>query len=443
MALLPRPVQGSLRLLARRLKREQSGFALIEVMMSALIVAIVSVGVLAGIDASSATSGSSKARGVAASIAQDDQERMRSMQPDDLAALRFQSRTVAVDGVNYQVASDARPVTDAGKGCGDGTLVKISSEVTWPTMRGVKPVITDSLVAPQPGSFAKGSGGLIIQVRNRSGGPQPGRPRVDLTGPQNDSDVTDENGCASFLYRPSGNYTVSISKAGYVTPALVTNISKVETIPNGSVSTDSFDYDLAGQVTANIVTLAKGTGLQVADDSTSLVVSHPNLPAPGIKTFAASPAKTPIATGMILYPFTSSYSVYSGNCTGANPLNFAPNAPANALIGPGGSVTVTVFEPSVNVNVTVLGLPATGATVKATNRTCGSGANLTYTNATVAGKLPKPGMPYGTYDLCASASVGATVRRSATVLSVANTAKAGTATKNLPITDLSTAGTCP
>src|SRR3954470_22933582 len=238
----PRPLPGPLRLLSRRLSREQSGFALIEVMMSALLVAIVSVGVLAGIDASSATSGSTKARGIAASIAQDDQERLRSMLPDDLAALRFQRRTVAADGVPYQVDSDARPVNDAGKGCGDGTLVKISSEVTWPKMRGVPPVAADSLVAPQPGSFAPSQGGLIIQVRNRSGGPQPGI-AVNLTGPQNDSDVTDENGCASFLYRPAGSYTVAISKAGYVTPSLVTNISKAETVPDGAVATDSFDYD--------------------------------------------------------------------------------------------------------------------------------------------------------------------------------------------------------
>src|SRR3954471_3142660 len=108
MALSPRLMPGPLGLLLRRLSGEQSGFALIEVMVSALIVAIVSVGVLAGIDASSATTGSNKARGIAASMAQDDQERLRSMQPDDLAALRFQSRTVTVDGVNYTVTSDAR-----------------------------------------------------------------------------------------------------------------------------------------------------------------------------------------------------------------------------------------------------------------------------------------------------------------------------------------------
>jgi hypothetical protein len=210
------------------------------------------------------------------------------------------------------------------------------------------------------------------------------------------------------------------------------------------VNTDSFDYDLAGKVTANVVTFQQTTGLQLPDDSASLVVSQSGLPAPGIKTFAAAPAKTPIVTAMILYPFTSSYAVYSGNCTGANPLNFAPNAPANALIGPAGSVTVNVVEPSVNLNVTINGLPATGATVKAINRTCGSGANLTYANATVLGKLPKPGMPYGSYDLCASALVGATVRRSATVSNVPNTAKLGNQTAiNLPITDLSTAGTCP
>jgi type II secretory pathway pseudopilin PulG len=434
-----------------RLTGEQSGFALIEVMMSALIVTIVSVGVLAGIDASSATSGSNKARGVAASIAQDDQERMRSMQPDDLAAMRFQRRTVSAGGVNYQVDSDARPVTEAGKGCGDGTLVKISSEVTWPAMRGVKPVITDSLVAPQPGSYSKGTGGLIIQVRNRSGAGQPDVP-VALAGPQSDSDVTDINGCASFLYRPAGTYTVTIAKAGYVTPSLVSTIVKSETVPSGNVNTDSFDYDLAGQVTGNIATIQKvvppaTTGVQVADDSTALVVSHPNLPAPGIKVYTAAPAKTPIATGVVLFPFTSAYSVYSGICTGANPKNFPPDAAPTALLGPGGASTLTVIEPSVNVVVLNGLVPILGATVKATNRTCGSAANLTYTNATNAlGRLPKPGMPYGTFDLCASATIPLplpALRHSTVTLSVLNKAKAGTADVPLQITPTSATGACP
>jgi hypothetical protein len=399
--------------------------------------------VLAGIDASSATSGSSKARGVAASLAQDDQERMRSMQPDDLAAMRLQVRTVNVAGVNYTVTSDARPVTDAGKGCGDGTLVKISSEVVWPNMRGVKPVFTDSLVAPQPGSFSKGSGGLIIQVRNRSGGPQTGV-TVSITGPQSDSDITDENGCASFLYRPSGAYTVKVQKAGYVTPALINLISKTETIPSGAVATDSFDYDVAGSVTANIVTLAQGTGVQTADDSTSLAVSQPNLPAPGFKLFAASPAKTPMTTGTILYPFTSSYSVFSGTCAAANPLNFPPDAAPTALLSPGGALTVTVIEPSVNVVVKNGTTALAAATVKATNKTCGSGGNLTYTNATNAsGRLPKPGMPYGTWDLCASATISGTLRHSTPVLTVVNKAKAGTADQNLQVTATSPTGACP
>jgi hypothetical protein len=222
----------------------------------------------------------------------------------------------------------------------------------------------------------------------------------------------------------------------------VTNVSKVETVPNKGVSTDSFDYDQSGQVTANIVTLALGTGVQQADDSTSLAVTQPGLPAPGIKTFAASPAKTPFATGFILYPFTSAYNVFSGNCVGASPVNFAPDTPATALLGPGGSATVTVIEPSVNVLVKVNGVVAVGASVKATNRTCGASANLTYTNATVAGRLPKPGMPYGTYDLCASGLVAGVLRREVKT-NVLNRAKAGTADQVFDLTAADTAGACP
>src|SRR3954454_2818425 len=70
----------------RFIARSQSGAALVEVMMSALLVALAATAVFKGIDGATATSAQSKSRAVAVSLAQEDQERMRSMDPRKLSA---------------------------------------------------------------------------------------------------------------------------------------------------------------------------------------------------------------------------------------------------------------------------------------------------------------------------------------------------------------------
>ena len=74
--------------------------------------------VLNGIDGAQKTGGRNKARSVAAALAEQDQERMRSMPV--VAAVPYistpYSRTVKVKGVNYTVVSSAAWATDPGGG---------------------------------------------------------------------------------------------------------------------------------------------------------------------------------------------------------------------------------------------------------------------------------------------------------------------------------------
>jgi hypothetical protein len=300
-------------------------------------------------------------------------------------------------------------------------------------MSGIQPVRTDSYLAPKPGSFQAGEGGVIVGISDRDGNPVPGVP-VTVSGPRSGSDVTDANGCASFLFYPVGNYTVSFAMAGYVTPDGVSNVSKPVSVPDGGVSSADFDYDRAAGLTASVETYPYGSALPVADPSTSLTLAHSSLPAPGARFFP-SPGATTISTGQTVFPFPSDYLVYSGRCTGANPGGFTPPDPVTAItLNPATSASVTVVEPSVNATVRLAGLPVAGANAKFYDRTCGG--NVTVANATnVAGRLRNPGMPYGVYDVCADNGV-----LSATRNNVQNTARAGTAAFNL---NLATPGRCP
>ena len=159
------PVQ----LLSRIDARAEDGIGIIEVLVSALIVVLVSLGVFAAIDAAGHTADANKSRSVASSLAQSDQERLRSMTISQVGNLD-QTRAVPVDGENYSVRSQGQYVT----GPADATdctsteqnpkYLKITSTVTWPDIRGVKPVTLDSLRTVPNGSVS-GQGTLVVESR--------------------------------------------------------------------------------------------------------------------------------------------------------------------------------------------------------------------------------------------------------------------------------------
>src|SRR5215204_4958176 len=70
----------------RQIARSERGGALIEIMMSALLVALAATAVFKGIDGATATSSQSKSRAVATTLAHEDQERLRAMDPRKLAS---------------------------------------------------------------------------------------------------------------------------------------------------------------------------------------------------------------------------------------------------------------------------------------------------------------------------------------------------------------------
>src|SRR5262245_6913619 len=93
--------------------RNQDGFALIEVVVSAAVLAVLALAVLSGIDGATASTARERARAVAASLAEQDQERMRGFRFDELATVAQQPDQV-IDGVTYSIKSEATWVVDNG-----------------------------------------------------------------------------------------------------------------------------------------------------------------------------------------------------------------------------------------------------------------------------------------------------------------------------------------
>jgi hypothetical protein len=440
-----RSVRRRARALATRVRQDESGMALMEVVASAALLAVVAVGTLSAFDVAGSASGRSKARASAASIAQDDQERMRGLEVRTLLARGGETRTVKAGPATFTVKSTAETVTDsADEGCTTGSggidYLKITSSVTWPGMR-TDAVVAESLMAPRPGSFGADEGGFTVQIVDRLGDPVQGIP-VGLQGATSYNDTTDENGCAFFTYIPSGDYRVTFSQAGSVTPAGVTAVNDPVTVPEGAIGNKVVSYDAAAQLTVNFRTRSS-TGTESATVGTDVVAAHPTIPAPGGLIFSSPTPVASISTPAQLFPFSSPYSVYAGSCVEAEPDRFGQDNPT-VLLGRGASGTVSVLQPSLRVRVRYGSTPAlvSGATVRFFHNTCGgkvyNAASLTDSN----GAVPDQPLPFGNYDVCADYDPPSTTTRRVREVNVNNNTLNGT-TVTIDLTSSSSGGSCP
>ncbi|HEV7774352.1 MAG TPA: hypothetical protein VGO48_13815 [Conexibacter sp.] len=421
------------------LRHDESGFGLIEVIVSSLLLVLVASGVYLGLDAASATSGVNKHRSLATEIAQQDQDRMRAMAVTELSNYR-DTTTMRVGPVTYTIASSSSWITDSTgtASCTSGQTrahyLRIASSVTWPNMT-IKPVAVESVVAPPAGSFGTNLGSLAVQVRDRTGAGVQGV-SVSLTGPQTYTDTTNEIGCVLWGFLPVGNYTVGLSKQGYVDPSGVAAPSRAAGVVGESTSTIAFDYDLGGRIQATYESVDSSTGRPVAANGTSFtaVTSHLAVPLP---PFGDGQPHTSFTTAL-LFPFTDPYGAYAGACAGADPTLYG-NPPQLALVQPGGVTNVTVREPPVDLLVRRGGSPVQSATVKLTGTASGCGPLPNRTTA-ADGYMTDRALPYGTYDVCVQATVLGTTYflRGA----VANTSPGGVPVGRATY-DLTTVGTCP
>jgi hypothetical protein len=381
-------------------------------MVSVLMLAVITLGVLAMIDGPSAVSGASKARSTASALAQQDQDRMRGMTVTDLSGFSG-TRSVVISGVSYTVRSKASWVSDASgtESCtsndNQAHYLKILSTVTWPSIGRTPPVQAASLMAP-PASLSTTAGSLAVQVTDQAGSPVSGM--TVRANPGNFAADTNAAGCAFFGALAIGNVTATYGQSGWVDPGGNTNVTLAGSVAAGSTSTMTASYAEAAQVAVSFNTKVGGTA-PVAARATQTTLVNPSIPPPGIRTFTvANPA--PTITAANLYPFTSGYGVYAGSCGAANPVNynvnyFTENPGSYARPGPRGTAAVTVREPALNVKVTRNSSPLTNAhvVVKAT----GAGCTERYVMSTdsagmlVMGASPyqAPAVPFGPYSVCA------------------------------------------
>lgn len=398
----------------------QAGFTLIEVMVSALLVVIVALAVLGALDGASRASGASKAKSTAASLAQQDQERLRGMKPSALMALD-QTRSLTADGVAYTVRSRGTYVLERSTtaGCTGGQRderLGIVTTVDWPGRRGGRPIRIESMIAPPLDATSATQGSAVIRVTKADGVTGVTGLPVSFTGPQSSLPVTTgTEGCAFFANHLVGAYAFSYARAGWVDPTGASSVSTATSVVANTTRSSDVLYDQAGSLRASFFSRwTKGGALgyyPVTADA--FTVEQSGIPTNnGLRTFQApgSPSPVPAASiaGTNLFPFTTAYGLWSGSCA-TNKLPAAqfgalsPTYATSRVIAPASANAVSVFEPA--IDVTVKDAPGTstisGATVTYYSTTTGCVRTLPAQTTDPTGKVADPSVPYGNYKVCA------------------------------------------
>jgi Tfp pilus assembly protein PilV len=402
----------------------EQGSMLIEVMVGAVVLAITTTAILNGLDGAQKTGGRNTARSVAASLAEQDQERMRAMPPASLVGYS-NTRTVTVRGATYTITSRASWALDAssaGVSCSTtakpSANLRIVSEVTSPLTRGV--VDQASLVTPAAGTYGPGEGTVGVKVVDRNNDPIQGV-NVSLSGPSSYSTTTNELGCAVFQYIRTGDYDADASYLSLVGWQGQSPVEGSVSSVQGTSNVLQLEMDRPAAIDATFRTVVGGTTV-ASQRSRWITISNAKLDAPFTKLFtltSAAPANDVTVSATGLYPFLDGYGVWAGACAANNPTT-SPNTGTigTATVTPGNTTTLTganaVLLPAINLRVSTStsGSPpaaiSPAATIKVTTDDAGCTNTFPDQTSNASGALPLPGHPYGRYRICAQRTVSGT-----------------------------------
>ena len=399
--------------------RPESGFSLIELVVSITIFSLL-VGTLVALIATGLrVARNNKDRSVGAHLASQEMDSIRQ-QPFSRISIGQANHNVTVNTVSYKVKTDADWVANSStsNSC-DSTgsaprVLRVTVEVTWPDMRGTDPVQTSTEISPPVGSYDPDNGHIAVRVRDRNATALGGIPvRVTGSGVDATQTTTDTAGCAFFGFLPPASYAVTLGTTGWVDRQSNAVPSQTVAVSAGNITSVAFDYDEAATITA---TLAGARG-GVPASAVPLTLANTGLLPAGSKSF---PGTGVVRTLTSLFPYSDGYTAWAGGCEDADPegadgtgTRYWPGAQReNAIsVDPGGTVTATLTMSTANVqferdsgsgSVTIVA-------VHAADTVCGAGETLTLTAFSGTSGNQLVALPFGTWTLQALGQTPASV----------------------------------
>jgi Tfp pilus assembly protein PilV len=244
--------------------RREDGFLLVEVMMSAMLVALIVMATFNGLDFATKITSEQKHRAEAALLAAESQELLRSEPASALDELVSQSHSYerAFGGVKYKIVQKAESVAASGKetGCSvtqtsasTASNFRVTSTVTWTQKEKTKatPVVNSSIVSPPTGS------GIEVDVVNGTGGPVSGvTARAKF--------IPNESGSTTYIEGTTGASGCVVLSGIQATEATVEILEKTGFVtPSGALAIKPKTLTIAPNITTHyVVTYAEGGAVQ-------------------------------------------------------------------------------------------------------------------------------------------------------------------------------------
>lgn len=458
-----------------RIRNEQSGVTLIEVVVSGMVLIIASGGLYMALSAGNRATAQERHRVKANDLAEQELERVRSLRIGDLSSWSS-TRRVLEDGTelasgsscpatgqtcytvtsNTQFLQEQAATSTCASGSGSRDFLRLDVSVSWTGMGALHPVTAGTVISPPSGSLVPNSGSLLVILSDANNAGISGA-TVTGSGAGSFTGTTGSSGCILWHNLPAGTYSMSISGAasgmvdpdGDPPPGNPPTAAQTVSIVDQGTNTVQLEFDQPGSIPVSFTTRRQSdntlvstlpTGQPVKADS--LIAFNSGMSA-GPQRFGTPGtfASTITATG--LFPFSSPDSVYAGICQNAA---VSGAAVANVNVPSGGSQPATVQLPALHLNVytgtTTLSSKAVGATVTVEDLLCPNNPTTGFKRTFVtnsSGQLDNPGLPMSDYRICATANVsgvGNRKIRTGDTLAPANVSLDDPADLNSPSTTL-------
>ena len=390
----------------------EGGFTLIEVLVSAVLVLLISAAVAEALVTSGDFTGYTRNHAEANVVAQQDEERMKSMSDSQLTALH-QTRTVTLNNTKYTVTSTATFLSaTGGSSCTtkSAAYFKLNSTVTWSGAVGGtgKSVTEESLITR---SLA---GSMVATVNDETANPL-ANVNITATGQTTGyatGALTDQNGCVAFSGLPTDGYTVGYTDLGYVD--VNGNSSPTQTQAVNQTSTASVNTEVmgkAGSVSSTFSTMnSSHVALGFPGYELSYFGSGNGNKMSVAKTVGSQTTTMTPLNATSLFPFwspsttyTNNYQLWAGKCEQEQPLqpptgdNTATVMPGAAGTAPGGGQPV-VGVPAIDVAAKWNGAFVTpGVKVIFAGSGTGGACSDTWSNVAPVGSEQVGGVTYGVY----------------------------------------------
>jgi prepilin-type N-terminal cleavage/methylation domain-containing protein len=339
--------------------QSDDGLTIVELVMALAIFALLSTGVVATMVTALDLSRTNRNRVVASNLAAEEMDRLRSLAAADFTSVapgaQVLVRTAEVNNVTFEIRTDRQWIevgarTDACKAT-DGSdyeprYVRLSVRVTWPDMRAVQPIRSDTILTPPLGTVDDlALGNVAVQVRDRDGAAVEDQVVV-LTRPDSTTQTatTTATGCAFFNFLPGGSYAVTLDRAGWVNPVGSRVSSENVGVQAGKISTIEMVYDRDVDLAltfANFATHPVPAGMSFSLFNTNF--------ATYTITFVDASATGPERTVVDFFPFTDGVYAWAGICLDADPGGADRRDPL--LLIPGSTATGTIATAPVDVTV--------------------------------------------------------------------------------------------